>query len=194
MSLIPVLLDWPLVLLPVHIVFLELIIDPSCSVIFEAEREETDVMNRPPRDPGERLFGMRTILLSVLQGAIVLLVALAVFGGAMYSGRGEAEARALSFTTLIAANLGLILTNRSRSRTILEILRSPNSAQWWVLGGATIFMGLVLTVPFLRDLFRFDRLHPDDVLFCLAAGATSVLWFEGVKLFRTCKMRRINGK
>jgi Ca2+-transporting ATPase len=184
MSLIPVLLDWPLVLLPVHIVFLELIIDPACSVVFEAEREESDVMNRPPRNPGERLFGAHTILPSLLQGTIVLLMALAVFGVAMYGGRGEAEARALSFTTLIVANLGLILTNRSWSRTILEILRSPNSAQWFVLGGAAAFMGLVLTIPFLRDLFRFDRLHPDDILICIAAGATSVLWFEGLKLFR----------
>jgi Ca2+-transporting ATPase len=115
---------------------------------------------------------------------------LAIFGFAMYRGRGEAEARALSFTTLIVANLGLILTNRSWSRSILEILRSPNSAQWFVLGGAAAFMGLVLTIPFLRDLFRFDRLHPDDILLCIAAGATSVLWFEGLKLFRARALQK----
>ena len=194
MSLIPVLLDWPLVLLPVHIVFLELIIDPACSVIFEAEREEADVMNRPPRKPQERLFGTRTILLSLLQGAVVLGIVLAMFGISMSRGRGEAEARALSFTTLIVANLGLILTNRSWSRTIREILRSPNAAQWWVLGGAAGFMGLVLTVPFLRDLFRFDRLHSGDILLCLAAGSLSILWFEGLKLVHFRRLHEISRK
>ncbi len=139
MSLIPVILQWPLVLLPVHVVFLELIIDPACSVVFEAEPEEADVMNRPPRNSQEPLFSRRTLIMSLLQGASVLLIVLAVFAIALYRGQGEFEARALTFTTLIIANLGLILTNRSWSRTILSTLRSPNAALWWVLGGQRFF-------------------------------------------------------
>jgi Ca2+-transporting ATPase len=183
MSLIPVLMGWPLVLLPVHVVFLELIIDPACSVVFEAEPEEDDVMKRPPRDPKEALFGRRTVGLSVLQGVIVLLTVLAVFMISYYRGQGEQQARALSFTTLILANLGLILTNLSWSGTIIETLRKPNAALWWVVGGAVVFLGLVLYVPFLRDLFRFAQLHPVDLGICLAAGVVSILWFEGLKLF-----------
>ena len=183
MSLIPVLLNWPLVLLPIHIVFLELIIDPACSTVFEAEPEEAEVMTRPPRNPVEPLFGRRTLALSLLQGISVLVIILAVFGIALYRGLGEQEARTLTFTTLIIANLGLILTNRSWSRTILSTLGSPNTALRWVLGGAAGFLGLVLYVPFLRSLFLFSTLHLIDIVICLAAGVFSIIWFEGVKMF-----------
>lgn len=183
MSLIPVLLGWPLVLLPVHVVFLELIIDPSCSVVFEAEPEEADVMSRPPRDPRTPLFSKRTVGLSILQGLIVLVIVLAVFAVSLYRGQGETEARALTYTTLIIANLGLILTNRSWSRTILETMSTPNAALWWVVVGALIFLGLALYVPILRDLFQFAYLHFIDLAICLMAGVASILWFEGLKLF-----------
>ena len=89
--------------------------------------------------------------------------------------------KALTFTTLIVANLGLILTNRSWSRTILNTLRSPNKALWWVLGGTVLFLGLVLYVPFLRTLFHFSRLHLTDLILCLSAGLVSIFWFEGLK-------------
>ncbi len=183
MSLIPVLLKWPLVLLPVHIVLLELIIDPACSVVFEAEPEEANVMNRPPRNPQEPLFGNRTLALSLLQGVSVLIIILAVFGITLHRGLGELEARALAFTTLIIANLSLILTNRSWSRTILKNFLSPNRALWWVLGGAVAFVGIILYVPFMRSLFRLSILHPFDLLICLSAGVVSIIWFEGLKMF-----------
>jgi Ca2+-transporting ATPase len=182
MSLIPVLFNWPLVLLPVHILFLELIIDPACSTIFEAEPEEADVMRRPPRNPAEPLFGRRTVVLSLLQGASVLAIVLAVFGISFLRGQGVLEARALSYTTLIIANLALILTNRSWTRTIVTTLRTPNTALWWVLGGATLFLTLALRVPFLRRMFGFAPLHARDIAICLAAGTFSILWFEGMKL------------
>jgi Ca2+-transporting ATPase len=182
MSLLPVLFNWPLVLLPVHIVFLELIIDPACSVVFEAEKEEARIMERPPRRLAEPLFGKKTIIFSLLQGIGVLLVVLAVYVTAIYRGQGALDARALSFTTLIIANLGLILTNRSWSRTILQTISSPNTALWWVTGGALAFLGIVLYLPFLRGLFHFSKLHPVDLIICLAAGAVSILWFEVFKM------------
>jgi Ca2+-transporting ATPase len=184
MSLIPVLFKWPLVFLPVHIVFMELIIDPACSFVFEAEPAESDVMNRSPRNPRERLFNSRMVGLSFLQGFSVLIILVAVYGIALLRGNGEADARALTFTTLIVANLGLILANRSWSRTIWATLRSPNVALWWVIGGAILFLGLVLYVPFLKDIFHFSTLHPFDLLICLAAGVVSIFWFEGLKVLR----------
>jgi P-type Ca2+ transporter type 2C len=183
MVLIPVLMKWPLVLLPVHILFLELIIDPACSVVFEAEPEESDIMDRPPRRQSERLFGKKAVLLSALQGLSVLAIVFGVFYFAMMNNRGINEARALSFTTLIAANLALILTNRSWSRTILQTLRTPNAALWWVLSGAISFLALVLSVPFLRGLFKFSVLSPADLLICFAAGILSIAWFEALKVF-----------
>jgi len=184
MSLLPVLLKWPLVLFPVHIVFLELVIDPACSIAFEAEPEEKDIMRRPPRDPRKPLFNGSMVALSLLQGLSVLMILLVVFLISLYRGQGVQEARALTFTTLVVANLSLILTNRSWSRTIWATLRSANIALGWVFGGAIILLLLVLYVPFLRKLFHFAFLHPDDLLICLFAGVCSILWFEGVKVFK----------
>ncbi|MDQ5858164.1 MAG: cation-translocating P-type ATPase, partial [Acidobacteriota bacterium] len=135
MSLLPMLFGWPLALFPVHIVFLELIIDPACSLVFEAEKEEADVMRRPPRNPEEPLFSRRAVGIALLQGAGVLAIVFAVFAIAFARGQGAEDARALAFTTLIVANLALILTNRSWSRTIIQSLRTKNSALAWVLGG-----------------------------------------------------------
>ena len=181
MSLIPVLFKWPLVLLPVHIVFLELIIDPSCSVVFEAEPEEADVMTRPPRRPDAPLFGTRTVGISLLQGLSVLVILLAVFVFALKRGQSEEEARALTFTTLIIANLGLIFTNRSWTLVVLDTLRSPNGALWWVTGGALAFLGMALYVPLLQNMFRISFLHPLDIIVCCVAGMVSILWFEVLK-------------
>ncbi len=187
MSLLPVVFQWPLVLLPVHIVFLELIIDPACSVVFEAEPEEADVMTRPPRKPDAPLFGARTVGISVLQGLSVLVILLVVYFFALKRGHNEEDARALTFTTLIVANLGLIFVNRSWSRTVLATLRSPNTALWWVTGGALLFLGLALYVPFLQQLFRFSLLHPSDVALCIASGVVSIIWFEVLKLVNGSK-------
>ncbi|HEY9832092.1 MAG TPA: cation-translocating P-type ATPase [Stenomitos sp.] len=187
MSLIPVLFKWPLVLLPIHIAFLHLIIDPACSVVFEAEPEEANVMNRPPRNPKEPLFSQQMLSVALLQGAGILLVLVIVFVTALYRAQGELDARALTFTTLIIANLSLILTNRSWSRTIRATLRAPNTALWWVLWGALIFLGVVLYLPFLRHLFRFSTLHLIDLAICLGAGIVSILWFEWLKILKQKK-------
>jgi P-type Ca2+ transporter type 2C len=193
LSLIPVLFKWPLVLYPVHVVFLELIIDPACSIAFEAEPEEANVMQRPPRDRKEPLFSRRTVVLSLLQGVIVLAVTLAVFKLSLALGRGDMEARTLTFTTLVIANLALILTNRNWSSTIIESLRARNIALRWILVAAITFLGLVIYVPWLRDLFHFGILHLPDVLICVGAGVVSVLWFEIVKYFGRKKRQKVNG-
>ena len=184
MSLIPVMFGWPLALLPVHILFLELIIDPACSIVFEAEPEEADVMRRPPRNAKESIFGRRLFGLGLLQGSSVLLIVLAVYLLGMFVWKSEGDATALSFTTLVVANLGLIFANRSWSRTIWSTLRTPNPALWFILGGTLGFLALALYVPFLRELFHFSMLHPNDIVICLAGGFVSILWFEGLKVFK----------
>lgn len=183
-SLIPVLLNWPLVLMPVHIVFLELIIDPACSLVFEAEREEANIMRRYPRPVGQRLFDQSTFSLSLLQGLVVLAIIVTLFTFVLFRGQGELEARSITFTTLIIANIGLIFTNRSNSRNFLAVLKSPNIAFWLVLLGALIFLLLVLFTPFLRNIFHITKLHINDLTLCLGAGFFGVLWFEGLKFFR----------
>jgi P-type Ca2+ transporter type 2C len=187
-SLLPVLFQWPIVLFPVHIAFLELIIDPACSFVFEAEAEEADVMNRPPRDPKKPLFGRHIVGLSLLQGGGVLAVILAVFSIALYRGLTDDEARALTFTSLVFANLALITTNRSWATGLIGILQRPNAAIGWVMGGAILFLSLVLYIPFLRDLFQFALLHPNDLGICFLAGVASLLWFEFLKIIRNRRL------
>ena len=184
MSIIPVLLGGPIALMPVHILFLELVIDPACSVVFEAEPEDADVMSRPPRNPTLPLFGGRLLGLGLLQGASGLLIVLAIYLSALWGWLNASDATALSFTTLVFANLGLIFANRSWTRTIWATLRTPNAALWWVIGGTTFFLGLALYVPFLQKLFHFSKLHLNDLALCLAGGVVSVIWFEGLKLFK----------
>jgi Ca2+-transporting ATPase len=182
LSMIPVFFaDWPLLLMPVHIVFLELIIDPACSLIFEAEHAEADVMQRPPRNPDERLFSMRTIGVAVMQGLSVLAVCLGVFLLARSSHSAEV-ARALTFATLVVASIVIILVNRSWTKSAFAMLRVPNNALKWVVFGACIFLAVVLTVPFAQRLFYFAPLHPMDLIFSLGAGLICVLWFEILKL------------
>jgi P-type Ca2+ transporter type 2C len=103
---------------------------------------------------------------------------------ASHLGHPEADTRrALAFTTLVVANLCLILTNRSWTRTIFSMFREPNRALWWVVGGAAAGMGLILYVPFLRSLFHFNALDAADVALCVGAGVVSILWFELLKLW-----------
>ncbi len=184
MSLVPVLLGGDPVLLPVHILFLELIIDPACSVVFEAEPEEENVMRRPPRNPATPLFGPRILGIGLLQGASALLVVLAIYLSSLWGWLNKSDAIALSFTTLVIANLGLIFANRSWTRTIWSTIRTPNAALWWVIGGTTFFLSLALYVPFIRHMFHFSTLHPNDLALCLAGGLLSILWFESLKLFK----------
>ena len=175
MSLLPVMFGWPLLLLPVHIVFLELIIDPACSVVFEMEKEDPGVMRQPPRPLAEPLFAARTLWMCLAQGVTVLGLVLGVFYWTHFHlGHIEADARALSFATLIVANLGLIFANRSWSRTLLATLRVPNTALWWVTGLSLAALVALLYVPFLNRLFRVVPFHWRDWLLCLVAGAVSL--------------------
>nr|WP_239125057.1 cation-translocating P-type ATPase C-terminal domain-containing protein [Leptolyngbya sp. CCY15150] len=183
MSLIPVLFKLPLVLLPIHVAFLHLIIDPACSIVLEAEPAEATVMQRPPRNPKEPLFGKKTVGLAVLQGSGILAIALIIFVASLYRGQSELDARALTFTTLILANLGLILSESSTARLSLSVLKSPNAALRWVMGGGLFFLAIVLYVPFLRQLFSFSFLHPIDLAICLSGGLICLIWFEQLKGF-----------
>jgi Ca2+-transporting ATPase len=194
-SLIPVLLQWKeLILFPVHIVFLELIIDPACSVVFEAEPAEADIMKRKPRSPREKLFGPRSLLISGLQGLMAFAAVMLVHGAALRLGQSLAEARTLAFMTLIVSNLGLILSNRSWSRTIVTAFGGRNPALLWVIGSALCFLALVVSVPGLRDLFHFAPMHLVDFVIALAAGIVSIAWFEAAKIIMRLRGRERDQK
>jgi len=189
LSLIPVFFaDLPLILWPVHIVFLELIIDPACSIVFEAEKEERNVMTRPPKKYDEPFFGIKKILLSCSQGIGILIIVFAVYLYGLNTGYSEREVRALAFTTLIASNIAVILSNRSWTRNIFQILATRNSTVKWVAGGAAFFLVLTLNVPFLLKLFQFDKISFVEAIICVGAGFLSILWFELYKVFKLSKL------
>ena len=191
LSLLPVLFGWPLIFFPVHIAFLELIIDPACSIVFDAEREEPNTMRRPPRPPDEPLFSGWNLALSLLQGVGVLMLAIAVFGVALDRGLAQDAARTLTFTTLVVANIALIFANRSWERTILASLRTPNRSLWLITGAAALCLALVLQVPLLRDLFHFAPVDGRHLLLAVVAGLLSIAWFELFKLVRKPRRERV---
>jgi Ca2+-transporting ATPase len=189
MSFLPVLFNWPLVLLPIHIAFLELVIDPVCSIVFEAEYEEEDVMKRPPKSVRKPFFGRRRMSISLIQGFIAMLSVVFVY--IYYKGHNVAEARALAFTAIVVTNLGLILTNRSWTRPIWKTLfSSKNYALRYIFSITILGLGLILYVPFLNKLFRFD---PPSLSFLIAsffAAVISIVWFEIYKVINNFRRTR----
>jgi Ca2+-transporting ATPase len=182
MSLLPVLFRLPLVLMPLHIVFLELVIDPACSTAFESEPEHSNIMNRPPRDRNARLFDRKMVTTGVLQGLLLFAVTLSAFLIALYRGQGELDARAISFTTLVLGNVALIWANRSRTWTIPELLFSRNPALWAVTGGTLALLATVLYLPWPRNLLQFSILHASDLAICVLLVMISITWFEARKI------------
>jgi len=181
MALLPVLFGLPAVLLPAHIAFLELIIDPACSTVFEAVPEEKNVMSRPPRDLREPLINRRTFIFSLLQGLSILAVVFGIFLVALWLKLGPLEARTLAFTALVVANLLLILTNLSWTRNIFNIVRIPNKPLLMVAVITLASLVAIIYVPFLRELFHFAVLSARDMTLAVAGGIISVVWFEALK-------------
>lgn len=177
MALLPVLLGWPILLYPMHIVFLELMIDPTCALAFENEPAEPTSMQVAPRAPGAPLFGGRTVLYALMIGLGSLLTVLAAYGVALHY-LPEDKARAFAFGSLVAANIAQIFANRSHTRSLLQGLGTPNKLVWIVTGIALSMFVLVVYQPLLAGLFRFHPLGAAELGVSLAIGAMSVVWFE----------------
>ncbi len=185
LALLPLAFGIPLILFPVHIAFLEMVVDPVSSIAFEAEPEEGDVMSRPPRNPKSPLFSVPLILWSLLQGAIVLVATAAIFLIAWQRGMPEAEVRSLAFVTLVVGNIAVILAGRSFSTSVIRAFTRPNPVLWIVLGVDAALLATILSWPPMRNLFRFGPLHADDLGFCVAIGFAMLLVLELLKrLFR----------
>ena len=142
----------PLVLTPLLIAFLEMVIDPMCSIVLEAEPEESDVMQRPPRDSTARLLSGGFLRRSLVQGFLALSVVAAIYVAALRRGMPEDEVRALTFVTLVATNIVLIFANRSFKPSLREAFSRRNPSLWVGIGAAASLIGLILSWPGLREL------------------------------------------
>jgi Ca2+-transporting ATPase len=181
LALLPLPFGLPILFGPVHIAFLEMVIDPVCSLVFEAETEEDDVMCRPPRAPNEPLFSAPLIYWSLLQGAFAFVLVAIIFVVAFKRGMPEEEVRALAFFSLVLTIISLIFVNRSFSASLITALRRPNPALALVLFAVTAMLGLTLLWPFASGLFHFGPLHLDDLALTLGAG---VLVFVSLELLK----------
>lgn len=180
-TLITVLGGWPAVIFPVHVVFLELLIDPACSVVFEAEPEEENIMKRLPRDPKKSLFDRDMLFMSLLQGIFSLIAVAFIFALALNLEKTSNEVRTMTFVTLVVSNIFLIFTNRSWSKSILSTFSVLNKSLAWVVSLIAIVLVLAVYVPFLRKIFYFDFLELSDIIISVSAGILSVAWFEILK-------------
>ncbi len=178
LALLPLLTGMPLLFGPVHIAFLEMIIDPVCSLVFEAETEERNVMQRPPRSPDEPLLPKALVLWSALQGALALVLTGGVMVTANAWGMPENEVRALTFFSLVLVIVSLVFVNRSFSSSLVEAFTRPNR----VLVVIVVFVAIVLTLslawPAAAGLFRFGPLHADDLAITAGAALISLVLLE----------------
>ncbi|MCJ7765489.1 MAG: cation-translocating P-type ATPase, partial [Thiovulaceae bacterium] len=174
LSILPLVFGLPLVLAPIHIVFLELVIDPACSVVFEAEEGETTLMQRPPRSPDERLVSSEHLLLSIMQGAAASVVVLLLYWGVISSGIETTEARAMAFIALVTTNAVLIFNSKSG--------RGITAVGSWVILATLFSLGVVTMVPAVARYFIFSAPSSLHWLLAFGTGLGMFFVFAGVKL------------
>jgi len=168
---------------PIHIALLEMVIDPVCALVFEAEREEADIMRRKPRPSAERLFSWRMIAWSVFQGGLAFVLLAGLFLAATARGMPEAEVRALTFFALIASIMALILINRSFSTSLLRALSRGNTALRYVFAAIGAVTAAILFIPAVQKLLQFEYLRWTDLLLAGAVGAVLLVALELLKPF-----------
>lgn len=183
-ALLPAFFGLPMVLFPVHIAFLELIIDPACSTVYESEESEKGIMDRPPRNIMQRLFDKQQVLISTFQGFVLLISVMLIYIMTNKMGLSEDTSRTVAFLTMVFSNLALIFANLSKSSALQKYETHKNKAFYVILGGTVASMGLVLYVPFLRDLFHFSLLNIKEITIVLCMTVISFLWFEFSKVLR----------
>ena len=181
MALLPVLTGQTLLLMPAHIMFMELIIGPVCSIFFEAEAEEKNIMQRPPRAANEPLFGGMLLTNSLLQGLVAFAVAAVIYAWALLKGWDDNTVRALVFTAMVAGNIALVFSNRSLNASWQGAWSRGNPVLWWIVLGGSAGLALVLSVPVLRGLFHFSGDAPHILGVGVLAACSVLLLSAAVK-------------
>ena len=181
LALLPLIFGLPILFGPMHIAFLEMVIDPVCSLVFEAESEEDNLMKRPPRDPAEPLFSASMIVWSILQGTLALGLVAGIYLIALQRGMPADEVRALTFFSLVLSIIALIFVNRSSSASLIKAIQRPNRALVIVLPVVAAMLAATLLWPVASSLFRFGPLHADDLAHTFAFGVAVLVALELLK-------------
>lgn len=178
--LVPLLFGWPYahMLLPLHVIFLELVMDPTAAIAFENEPAEPNLMHKMPRPGNASLFSWKELAVSLLQGAMITAGVLFMYQVAVGQGKVEEDVRSVVFATLVSANLFLTLSNRSFDYAFHRTLFYKNPMLPVILGISVFMLLAILYVPFLTHLFKMGALSAADLGWCVLAGFVSVGWFE----------------
>jgi Ca2+-transporting ATPase len=182
LALLPALLHWPILLLPVHIVLLELLIDPACSIVFEAEPAAADLMRRPPRALDASPFSISNVGFALAQG---LGIGAILMGGYMLlqqlGGWNQADLRLVVFIALVLTLLLLILANRDLSRAALLNFRGDNPWLVRMVGGIAALLSAVLFMPFLREVMGFAVVSLPPLLVAIGLTLVCGAWLQGLR-------------
>ncbi len=180
---LPLLLGWRYANLfsPVHIIFFELVMGPICSIAFENEPAEANLMHQKPRKLNETFFTGRELGFRVLQGLLISGATLAVYYWTMQAGGSAEKVRTMAFITLVLSNVWLTLVIRSNLQSLIETIRRPNRVLWYLLGLSLLFPALFLLLPQVRDFVGFAPLLPAELGLCVAMSLAGVAWVEGYK-------------
>lgn len=188
---LPLFLGWiyPNIFTPVHVIFLELIMGPTCSIIYENEPIEKDTMLQKPRNLSDTFLNFKEIFISIIQGIVITLGILFSYQITVKNGGDEYTTRAMVFTTLIFSNILLSLTNRSFKYSIIESLKNKNKLFPIIISATLILLFLILYVPLFANFFKVSKLNSNQLLLSFLIASISVLWFEVYKI-----LKRINYK
>jgi Ca2+-transporting ATPase len=181
MALLPLITGLPIVLWPLHIAFLEMIIDPACSIVFEAEREEADIMRRAPRSAESKILSRSVILWGLIQGALGLAIVGTIFLLSARSGMPDGDVRALTFVSLVLVNLALVLANRSYSFSWRNTFAPTNRALFWIAGVAILVIAMAVYWPPAAKSFGFGTFHLHDIGISVFAALVMIFLLEGIK-------------
>lgn len=183
---LPLLLGWRYtnIFSPVHIIFLELIMGPTCSIFFEREPVEDNLMQLPPRSATSGLFTREELWVSIVQGLVITAGVLGLYWFSMQRGDTIGETRALVFTSLLTGNIFLTFVNRSFTEHFMQTIRFRNSLAKWILPGSVLLLALIHLVPPVRDIFGFDRMSMNNFLLSTVVAFISIAWYELYKLIR----------
>ncbi|SDF67043.1 cation-translocating P-type ATPase [Chitinophaga filiformis] len=181
---IPLLLGWryPNIFTPIHVIFLELIMGPTCSLFYEKEPVEDNIMQTPPRQTTSNLFNNKELFISIIQGLIITIGILALYRIYMQEHTLE-KTRTMVFTTLIISNIFLTFANRSFTETFIKTIRSRNPLTPLIIGLSVLFLAVIQLVPGIRQAFGLTAVNISDYGICLITGFVCVAWFE---IYKQC--------
>ena len=180
---LPLVFGWiyPEIFTPVHVIFLELIMGPTCSIVYENEPMERNAMLLPPRPVSYSFLNWNEMSMSLIQGLMITLGILFIYRYSVYSGNDESQTRTMVFMTLVTSNIFLTHVNRSFFYSVITSMREKNMLVWWITGITIMMLCMILFIPFARSFFQLTIPSFQSILICIITALFSVGWLEGWK-------------